>query len=150
MQQEADEKAKARQLAQENARQIQEQIEENKLRRASTRKQFVEAASAHNFPLFTETFISQDEVDQYRKDVKKQFREELYLQQKTTQTLKNMIVKRDRLYASEKLTNNIKTMQADHAKDHEDKMRKGNEMMRVWDRDIRLKNIKNAILSGKD
>jgi len=150
MQQEADEKAKARQLAQENARQIQEQIEENKLRRASTRKQFVEAASAHNFPLFTETFISQDEVDQYRKDVKKQFREELDLQQKTTQTLKNMIVKRDRLYASEKLTNNIKTMQADHAKDHEDKMRKGNEMMRVWDRDIRLKNIKNAILSGKD
>merc|ERR1719248_64633 len=99
MQQEADEKAKARQLAQENARQIQEQIEENKLRRASTRKQFVEAASAHNFPLFTETFISQDEVDQYRKDVKKQFREELDLQQKTTQTLKNMIVKSGKLCA---------------------------------------------------
>merc|ERR1719335_358907 len=103
MQQEADEKAKMRQLAQENARQIQEQIEENKLRRASTRKQFVEAASAHNFPLFTETFISQDEVDEYRKKVKEDFREELNQQQTTTQTLKNLLVKRDKIYASEKL-----------------------------------------------
>merc|ERR1719335_2103443 len=150
MQQEADEKAKARQLAQENARQIQEQIEENKLRRASTRKNFVEAASAHNFPLFTETFISQDEVDQYRKDVKINYRKELQQVQQTQQTLKNILVKKDRIYAEEKLSNNIKKMQDDHAHDHHERIRKGNEMMRVWDRDIRLKNIKNAILSGKD
>jgi len=150
MQQQIDEKSKARQLAQENAKQVQEQIEENKLRRANTRKSFVEAASAHNFPLFTETFISQDEVDQYRKDVKKNFRQELQEQQKCQDTLKNILVKRDKIYAADKMATNIKKMQDDHAFDHHEKVRKGNEMMRVWDRDIRLKNIKLAILSGKD
>lgn len=150
MQQEVDEKSKARELAQENQRKLMEQIEDNKMRRANMRKGYVEAASAHNFPLFTETFISQEEVDQYRKDVKKNFREELDLQHKTTQTLKNMIKKRDRIYADNKLNENITKMQKDHANDHHERMRKGNEMMRVWDRDIRLKNIKNAILSGKD
>lgn len=150
MQQEADEKQKARRLEQENAKIVQQQIEENKHRRAQTRKGYVEAASAHNFPLFTETFISQEEVDQYRKDVKENFRKELDLQHKTTQTLKNMLVKKDRIYAAHKLDSTVKKMQADHAFDHHEKRRKGDEMMRVWDRDIRLKNIKNAILSGKD
>merc|ERR1712046_294115 len=91
-----------------------------------------------------------DEVDQYRKDVKANFREELDLQHKTTQTLKNILIKKDKIYAAEKMVNNIKKMQDDHKQDHHEKVRKGNEMMRVWDRDIRLKNIKNAILSGKD
>jgi hypothetical protein len=150
MQQQVDEKSKARLLAAENQRQLQEQIEENKQRRATTRKQFVEAASAHNFPLFTETFISQEEVDQYRKDVKVDYRKELELQHKTTQTLRNVIMKKDRLHAVDKLASNIKNMQDDHANVHKETIRKGQEMMRVWDRDIRLKNIKNAILSGKD
>lgn len=149
LQQQRDEKAKARQLATENARGIQAQIEDNKQRRANTRKQFVEAASAHNFPLFTETFISQDEVEQYRKDVKVQFREELEAQHKMQQTLKNMLVKKDQIYASEKQNTNIKNMQDSHKFEHHEKRRKGDEMMRVWDRDIRLKSIKNAILSGK-
>jgi len=150
MQQQVDEKAKARTLSEANGKQVQAQIEENKSRRAQTRKSFVEAASAHNFPLFTETFISQDEVDQYRKDVKVNFRQELQEQNKVTQTLKNILVKRDRIYAAEKSALNIKKMQDDHAEVHVEKLRKGNEMMRVWDRDIRLKNIKLAILSGKD
>jgi len=147
---EIDEKNKRRTDAQENARLLHEQIEENKNRRAHTRKSFVEAASAHNFPLFTETFISQDEVDQYRKDVKKQFREELDLQHKMIKTLRNINTKQDHIHAQQKIADGIKKMQADHKHDHEEKLRKGTEMMRVWDRDIRLKNIKNAILSGKD
>jgi len=150
LQSEKDEVSKKRQLAAENQRKVQEQIEENKMRRANTRKSFVEAASAHNFPLFTETFISQDEVEQYRKDVKVAFREELETQHKQIKTLRNLEHKRDRIYAEAKLNDNIKRMQDDHAFEHKEKMRKGNEMMRVWDRDIRLKNIKNAILSGKD
>jgi len=144
-----DEKAKARQLATENGKGVQMQIEQNKQRRADTRKQFVEAASAHNFPLFTETFISQDEVEQYRKDVKVEFRKELDQQNVLTQTLKNMLVKKDKIYANEKSTTNIKNMQESHKFEHHEKRRKGDEMMRVWDRDIRLKSIKNAILSGK-
>merc|ERR1711865_391836 len=148
LQQEVDEKSKARRLAEENGQVVRQQIEENKGRRANTRKSFVEAASAHNFPLFTETFISQDEVDQYRKDVKVNFREELDQQHKMTQTLKNILVKKDRIYAAEKRETNIQKMKDDHAFDHVDKIRKGNMMTKVWDRDVRLKNIKNAILSG--
>lgn len=150
LQQEIDEKTKARTLASENQRKVQEQIEENKMRRANTRKSFVEAASAHNFPLFTETFISQDEVDQYRKDVKVEFRKDLDAQNRVTQTLKNILVKKDRIYAEQQMTKNIKNMQDDHSNVHHEQRRKGNEMMRVWDRDIRLKNIKNAIFAGKD
>lgn len=150
LQQQVDEKLKARELATANALHVQNQIEENKSRRATTRKSFVEAASAHNFPLFTETFISQDEVEAYRADVKVNFREELRLQNQCTQTLKNILVKKDKIYAAEKQAANIKNMQQDHAFDHKEKLRKGNEMMRVWDRDIRLKNIKLAILAGKD
>jgi hypothetical protein len=150
LQQQVDEKTKARELSRLNGLQVQQQIEENKGRRATTRKSFVEAASAHNFPLFTETFISQDEVEQYRKDVKRDFRVELDAQNQVTQTLKNILVKKDRLYAADKMATNIAMMQADHAKVHHEQVRKGNEMMRVWDRDIRLKNIKNAILNGKD
>jgi hypothetical protein len=149
-QSEKDERNKARQLAQENQRKVQEQIEENKMRRANTRKGYVEAASAHNFPLFTETFISQDEVEQYRKDVKVEFRKELDQQHTTIKTLRNLEHKRDQIYADFKYNENIQKMQDDHAHEHKERMRKGNEMMRVWDRDIRLKNIKNAILSGKD
>lgn len=150
LQQQVDEKAKARELSKANGLQVQQQIEENKGRRATTRKGFVEAASAHNFPLFTETFISQDEVEQYRKDVKVQFRQELDAQTQTTQVLKNILVKRDKIYAAAKMDANIKAMQADHATVHVENRRKGTDMMRVWDRDIRLKNIKNAILNGKD
>jgi|Transcript_10600 hypothetical protein len=149
-QQERDEKDRKRTMEKENQEKVRAQIEENKGRRADSRKTFVESASAHNFPLFTETFISQDEVDEYRKNVKKQFREELDRQQKTTQTLKNVIQKQDQIYAAEKRESNIRTMQKDHKKEHDDKIAKGQEMMRVWDRDIRLKNIKNAILNGKD
>jgi YesN/AraC family two-component response regulator len=145
-----DEKSKKRTAAMENAQLVRNQIEENKNRRAHTRKAFVEAASAHNFPLFTETFISQDEVDEYRKDVKKQFREDLNRQHREQQTLRNIIVKKDRIQAVEKIASGIKLMSDAHKREHEEKVRKGEEMMRVWDRDIRLKNIKNAILSGKD
>jgi len=150
MQQEIDEKVRARQLAQENQVLVKRQIEENKNRRADTRRSFVEAASAHNFPLFTETFISQDEVEEYRKNLKVQFRAELDHQAKTTKVLRNMLVKQDKEYAAKKLADNLTNMAKDHEKDHQTKRDKSQEMMRVWDRDIRLKNIKLAILSGKD
>jgi len=150
MQQEVDEKVKARSLAQDNQRLVRQQIEENKSRRADTRKAYVEAASAHNFPLFTETFISQEEVEEYRKNLKVQFRAELDQQAKTTKVLRNMLVKQDREYAAKKLTDNLVNMSKDHANEHEKNRHKAADMKRVWDRDIRLKNIKNAILSGKD
>lgn len=149
-QQEIDEKEKKRILAKENQEKVRNQIEENKYRRADARKKFVESASAHNFPLFTETFISQDEVDEYRANVKKTFRKELDIQQMTTKTMRTVLDKRDQMLATEKLKQNVKDMQADHKREHEEKIAKGQEMMRVWDRDIRLKNIKNAILNGKD
>lgn len=150
LQSEKDEKTRARELAQLNQQQVREQIEENKNRRAHARQAYVEAASAHQFPLFTETFISQDEVDEYRKNQKVQFREELKRQQETQSVLRNMLVKRDREWAAGQLRQNIKSMTNDRSKERNRLKDQGDEMMRVWDRDIRLKNIKKAILSGKD
>merc|ERR1712183_568235 len=74
---ERNEYLRRRQAAQNNQHLLREQMEENKCRRAEGRRDFIESASAHSFPLFTETFISQDGVAAYRKPQKERFREEL-------------------------------------------------------------------------
>jgi len=144
------ESEKKREAAQKNQDLLRAQIEEDKLRRADTRKEFVEAASAHGAPLFTETFISDEELKQYRKDQKSRFREELRAQQETTQVLKNLCVKRDREYAETRLNENLHKMTRDRESERDRRRRQSDDMMRGWDRDIRLKGIKRDILSGKD
>ena len=46
-------------------------------RRAESRREFIEAASSHSFPLFTETFISLPEVEEYERRRKEHWRLEL-------------------------------------------------------------------------
>lgn len=144
------EKLKQRELALKNAREVREQIEENKGRRADIRRNHIEAASAHSFPLFTETFIDQDEVEQYRKEQKVAFRAELDRQRETQAVLKNVLVKKDRDNAASDLQHNLLSMSEDREAERKRRLQQGAEMMRVWDRDIKFKEIRKAILTGKD
>jgi len=99
---EQNENRRRRGQAQHNQHMLRAQMEENKMRRAEDRREYIEAASSHSFPLFTETFISLDEVNQYRADQKRIFREELDHQLMTINTMKNLRKKEDNDYAYEK------------------------------------------------
>lgn len=83
---------------------LKEQIEENKMRRAEDRREFIEAASTHSFPLFGETFISLDEVQEYRENQKQQFRKELTDQLQCINTMKNLKAKEDTDHAHDGVT----------------------------------------------
>lgn len=145
-----DERMRKRSQAMHNQHQLRAQMEDNKMRRAEDRREYIEAASAHSFPLFTETFISLDEVNAYRDNQKKIFRQELTDQLACINTMKNMRKKEDLEHAKMKNSLSVVDMANSRAKERQRLQQQGREMVASWDRDIRLTNIKKAILSGKD
>lgn len=147
---EHSENRRRREQAQHNQHRLRHQMEENKMRRAEDRREYIEAASSHSFPLFTETFISLDEVNQYRADQKRIFREELDHQLMTINTMKNLRKKEDNDYAYDKKVTNIGQMTKDRKAERDRLAKQGRDMVASWDRDLRLQSIKKAILSGKD
>eukprot|EP00929_Paragymnodinium_shiwhaense_P010729 TRINITY_DN115649_c0_g1_i1.p1 TRINITY_DN115649_c0_g1~~TRINITY_DN115649_c0_g1_i1.p1 ORF type:complete len:297 (+),score=91.13 TRINITY_DN115649_c0_g1_i1:145-1035(+) len=148
-----DDRATEHRRRQQNERNqylLRQQIEENKMRRAEDRREYIESASTHSFPLFTETFISLDEYEAYRQAQKVTFRKELSEQLESINTMKMIQKKKDRDWAMERNNNNIGDMTKSR-RDERDRLKKqGQDMVASWDRDLRLQNIKKAILSGKD
>lgn len=136
-------------LRKKNAHLLREQIEDNKVRAAQRRKDFIESASEHNFPLFTETLISQDEVDDYQKWVKRTWRDELDQQRVVQGTLRNLVIKRDKDYAAARLAESVQKMTVDRGLDRQRRIHERNELRTSWERDIKLNTIKKSILSGK-
>lgn len=150
LQEEKNEASRARNLAKQNQEQIKSQMSSNKDRRAETRREYIEAASSHSFPLFTETFISVDEVEAYHKKQKEKWREELNMQAKVNQTLRNVEERAKHDHALVQQSLNLKNMGASKEKDVSHKLALGRELKAAWDRDIRLKGISKAILTGRD
>lgn len=148
--QEAEEIRRKKEICARNAYLLQSQIEENKMRRAEDRREFIESASTHSFPLFGETFISIEEVTEYRANQKKQFRKELEAQNEVINTMKNL-EKRELLdHAHIKAEENIVNMIRDRKAERDRLSKQGRDMVANWDRDLRLGHIRKAILSGKD
>jgi len=135
---------KRRELFKKHQEQVLHQIEENKKIRARRRVDQIEAQSAHGCPLFTETFISQPEVDQYMKDRKQKMRDDLDAQRKMTNMLRNIVVKRDKEWAEQVLQNNVSSMINDRRVEREKKLNLREAMRRNWDRDIQLRNVKKV------
>jgi len=147
---EKNETSRRRELAQRNQHELRAQIEENKMRRAEDRREFIEAASSHSFPLFTETFISLDEYNAYRDNQKKIFRQELDDQMTCIKTMKNLQAKQDRDHAHAKHVQNISELTRSRQDERDRRVQVASKMVNSWDRDIRMHNIKKAILNGKD
>lgn len=147
---EQNEKARKRDLATKNQQQIKAQMEHNKDRRAETRREWIEAASSHSFPLFTETFISLPEVEEYQRNQKIQWRAELDAQMTTNKMLQNIELKKFRDQAAADYTKNVKTMSNDRRAERERLVNQGKDLVHNWERDIRLKDIKKGIEVGKD
>lgn len=129
---------------------LKEQIEANKARRIEMRKEHIEAASTHSFPLFTETFISQPEVEAYRKKQKEQWREELDEQMLTNTMLRNLEEKKHHDGAIQKHHDNVKKTIKERSQERHRLQRQGRDLVNSWDRAVRLNGIKKAIQTGKE
>eukprot|EP00933_Yihiella_yeosuensis_P016711 TRINITY_DN1416_c0_g1_i1.p1 TRINITY_DN1416_c0_g1~~TRINITY_DN1416_c0_g1_i1.p1 ORF type:complete len:302 (+),score=53.20 TRINITY_DN1416_c0_g1_i1:58-906(+) len=147
-----DEKAKSerKKLCQMNQAQLKQQMEHNKAIRAERRREYIEAASSHSYPLFTETFISLPEVEEYERQRKINWRKELDLQKKTNDMLRNIEEKKNKDQFREMLAQGVKSMKAGRMAERHHLVAQGKELVRAWERDVRLKDIKKAIDCGKD
>lgn len=146
---EKGEQVRRREICKRNQLLLQEQIEENKYRRAQQRRDVVDAASAHQFPIFTETFISQDEVDAYHQQKKEQFRKDLNEQMVTSTMLRNLEKKQFHEHAKAQQVGVADNMVKQRGKEQERLRNMGKELVSAWDRDLRLKNLRKCLVEGK-
>jgi hypothetical protein len=142
---EKNERVKMRQLAQKNQMDLKEQIEQNKAKRSNQRHDFIEAASSHEFPLFTETFISQDAVDKARKAQKERFRTDLNEQLTQNNMLRNIEIKKDSEHARWKCTQGVIAMQQQRGAEQDRLAQMGKELVASWDRDVKLRALKKSM-----
>lgn len=150
LEQERIEIQRRKEMEKHNQRSVREQIEVNKGRNVNTRKDFIAAASAHEFPLFTETFISEKEVNEYRKKVKTDWRAELQAQQQTQQLMNNIVIKRDKEVAEEALQKSIKSLREERQAEEVRKRGVGSYLRSSWDNEIKLNELRKEIKKGKD
>jgi len=139
-----------RQKARTNQDDVLRQIEGNKASKVEQRKEYIEAASLHSFPLFTETYISEAEVEQVRKNQREQWREELNQQLVTSKMLRNLEERKHHELAKRNIKDSVKTTIKERGIERDRLVRQGRELVEAWDRDVRLKSIKEAIRCGKD
>jgi len=132
-----------RALAKENSELLQEQMAMNEAKRADGRKQYIEGASAHDFPNFTDP--PQQEVKEFSKSKQQQLREELDAQVEANKMITEAAKNRER---------NLECGQVEACKQEiaqlrlEQKIKKEQEREQLsqhWDRDVRLNKIKKAI-----
>ncbi|CAJ1376171.1 unnamed protein product [Effrenium voratum] len=144
------EKSEKRSLCQKYQAQVLAQIENNKARRAEARREFIEAASSHSFPLFTETFISLPEVEEYERQRKEHWRKELDQQMATNQILHNLELKKHHDMAIASYKQNVKSTTKARRDERDRLASQGRELVASWERDIRIKQLKRAMDVGKD
>lgn len=144
------EKQQKKNLEQKNQALLCSQIENNKARRAESRREYIEAASSHSFPLFTETFISLPEVEEYERKRKENFRRELNNQMASNKILHNLEIKKHHDRAIAMYKENVEKTRKDRREERQKLACQGRELMASWERDIRLKDLKRAMEAGRD
>eukprot|EP00931_Biecheleriopsis_adriatica_P011715 TRINITY_DN112794_c0_g1_i1.p1 TRINITY_DN112794_c0_g1~~TRINITY_DN112794_c0_g1_i1.p1 ORF type:complete len:281 (+),score=78.30 TRINITY_DN112794_c0_g1_i1:48-845(+) len=147
---EQNEKNRRRELCRKNQQQVMDQMEHNKARRAEARREFIEAASSHSYPLFTETFISLPEVEEYHRKQKEGWRKELDAQKVTNDMLRNIEIKKYNDAAIEAYHKNVKNMTKARKDERDRLVNQGKELVNSWSKDVMLKDLKRAIEAGKD
>lgn len=147
---EANEKNRRRKAAEDNQNLLMMQMESNKARRAESRRDFIHAASSHSFPLFTETFIDEEEYERIRKQQRAHWRDELDAQRVTNDMLRNIEEKKHRDIAAKKQRDNVSNMTRERGMEHSRMMNQGNDLVKSWDRDVRLKTLRKAMDGGRD
>ncbi|CAK0850828.1 unnamed protein product [Prorocentrum cordatum] len=132
-----------------NQNEIMQQIERNKDRRAHERREHIENASMHAYPLFSETFIDEAEVARIRKNQREQWREDLKHQMVTQDILKNIEEVRQRDLVQKQKTKHLVSMQRERGAEQQRLRRQGKELVAAWDKDLQLKSFRKAVLQGE-
>lgn len=143
LQQERQDIEKRRALCKENSDFLQQQMHWNEQKRCEARKTFVEGASAHDFPNFSEP--PEADLKKVINTNQSKVRTELDQQVRTNNTLKNMARRKERELERSQLEANREEMQmlrgVELAKRHHEK----EALSTAWNREIRMKNIWRAI-----
>merc|ERR1719401_1521012 len=141
--QERDELEQKRTRAQMNLSFLQHQMEIGEERRREQRKEEIVAASAHDFPKFTEPVA--EEMKDFVHGQQARMRADLDEQVRTNNTLKNLAKQRERALEINQLEANRKEMamlrNAERAKKAYDR----EALATAWNSEIRMKNIWKAI-----
>lgn len=147
---EKNERVRRKLAAEHNQQLVLQQIESNKARRAETRRDFIHAASSHSFPLFTETFIDEAEYERIRKEQRENWRAELDQQKLVNDMLRNIEERKHRDLAEKNRKENINTVARERGQEYDRLAKQGQDLLKSWERDVRLKTLKNAMDTGRD
>jgi len=147
---ESNERRRRKMKEEANQALVKQQMESNKSRRAEVRREYIQNASAHSFPLFTETFIDIEEFERVRKVQKEQWREELDQQMLVNKTLLNIEEKKARDLAKKNHRENLQSMTKDRGVEFDRLANQGRELVNAWDRDVRIRSLKKAMETGRD
>jgi hypothetical protein len=141
--QERDEMQIKRQRAQQNQYFLRQQVQWREMQKKDQRKDEIIAASAHDFPKFTEP--AAQELKDFQSGQQARMRADLDEQVRTNNTLRNLQKRRERAVEVDQLEANRMEMamlrEADRAKKAYDK----EALATAWNSEIRMKNIWKAI-----
>merc|ERR1719272_2695903 len=143
--QERDEMQVKRSRAQQNQYFLRQQVQWREKQKKEQRKDDIVAASAHDFPKFTEP--AEKEMKEFVAGQQSRMRSDLDEQVKTNNTLRNLQKRRERAVETDQLSANRMEMamlrEAERAKKSYDK----EALATAWNSEIRMKNIWKAIES---
>lgn len=141
--QERDEMQVKRSRAQQNQYFLRQQVQWREMQKKDQRKDEIVAASAHDFPKFTEP--AEAEMKEFMSGQAARMRADLDEQVRTNNTLRNLQKRRERSLEVDQLEANRMEMamlrEADRAKKAYDK----EALATAWNSEIRMKNIWKAI-----
>jgi hypothetical protein len=141
--QERDELQVKRSRAQQNQYFLRQQVQWREMQKKDQRKDEIVAASAHDFPKFTEP--AENEMKDFMSGQQARMRADLDEQVRTNNTLRNLSKRRERALEVDQLEANRMEMamlrEADRAKKAYDK----EALATAWNSEIRMKNIWKAI-----
>jgi len=132
-----------RALAKENSELLQHQMALNEQKRADGRQQYIEGASAHDFPNFSDPPLQ--ELKDYSQVKQRELKQELDAQVQANLKIKEAAKERERSLECgqvEACKGEITQLRLEaEAKRREERQ----QLAQHWDRDVRLKKIKKAI-----
>eukprot|EP00746_Dinoflagellata_sp_MGD_P043033 gnl/MRDRNA2_/MRDRNA2_20447_c0_seq1.p1 gnl/MRDRNA2_/MRDRNA2_20447_c0~~gnl/MRDRNA2_/MRDRNA2_20447_c0_seq1.p1 ORF type:complete len:312 (+),score=52.02 gnl/MRDRNA2_/MRDRNA2_20447_c0_seq1:57-992(+) len=140
---ERDDMERRRQMCRDNQRVVQSQMMNNEIRRQEGRKQFIESASAHEFPVFTEP--PANELMERQHQQQNQMRYELDHQVRTNNTLRNLAKQRERELEANQLEANRQEMSMLRELSKVKREHEKDCLNSSWDRELRMKNVWKAI-----
>merc|ERR1719327_1727600 len=143
LEQERDEMQVKRSRSQQNQYFLRQQVQWREMQKKEQRKDDIVAASAHDFPKFTEP--AEAEMKEFVSGQQARMRADLDEQVRTNNTLRNLSKRRERAQEVDQLEANRMEMamlrEADRAKKAYDK----EALATAWNSEIRMKNIWKAI-----